>query len=81
MDWTALIGTLGFPVVAAVALAFYVKYIVDSYRQEVKDLRKEHQEEISKITDALNHNTEAITKLTIKLDKEGYFDDNSKTTC
>lgn len=76
MDWTQLIGTLGFPIIASVALAFYVKYIVDSYRQEVKDLRKEHQEEISKITDALNNNTEAITKLTFKLDKEGYFDDN-----
>ena len=76
MDWMQLIGTLGFPIIASVALAFYVKYIVDSYRQEVKDLRKEHQEEISKITDALNNNTKAITKLTFKLDKEGYFDDN-----
>lgn len=74
MDWAQLIGSLGFPICACVALGFYVKYIVDAYRQEVKDLRKEHQEEIGKITEALNHNTEAITKLTVKLDKEGYFD-------
>ena len=74
MDWMQLISSICFPVVACVALAFYVRYIVDAYRAEVRDLRKEHQEEISKITEALNHNTEAITKLTFKLDKEGYFD-------
>lgn len=75
MDWVQIISCLGFPISACVGLAFYVKYIVDAYRGEVKDLRKEHQEEISKITDALNHNTDAITKLTMKLDREGYFDD------
>lgn len=74
MDWVQIISCLGFSISACVGLAFYVKYIVDAYRGEVKDLRKEHQEEISKITDALNHNTDAITKLTMKLDREGYFD-------
>lgn len=74
MDWMQLITSVGFPIVACVGLAFYVKYIVDAYRTEVKELRHEHQEEISKITEALNHNTEAITKLTMKLDKEGYFE-------
>ena len=74
MDVIQVISCLGFPIAACIGLAFYVKYIVDSYREEVKDLRKEHQEEIGKITDALNNNTEAITKLTFKLDKEGYFD-------
>lgn len=78
MDWVQVISCLGFPICACVALAFYVKYIVDSYREEVKDLRKEHQEEIGKITEALNNNTEAITKLTFKLDKEGYFDDSKE---
>ena len=76
MEWTQIITSVGFPIVACVGLAFYVKYIVDAYRVEVKELRKEHQEEIGKITEALNHNTEAITKLTMKLDKEGYFDGN-----
>ena len=78
MEWTQIITSVGFPIVACIGLAFYVKYIVDAYRTEVKELRKEHQEEIGKITEALNHNTEAITKLTMKLDKEGYFD-GSKT--
>lgn len=74
MDWMQLITSVGFPIVACVGLAFYVKYIVDAYRTEVKELRNEHKEEIGKITEALNHNTEAITKLTLKLDREGYFD-------
>ena len=57
MDVVQVISCLGFPIAACIGLAFYVKYIVDSYREEVKDLRKEHQEEIGKITDALNNNT------------------------
>lgn len=80
MEWTQLVTSLGFPIVACVGLAFYVKYIIDAYRQEVKDLRKEHQEEIGKITEALNHNTEAITKLTISLERGGYFDDKGKVS-
>ena len=75
MDWMQLISSVCFPIVACVALAFYVRYIVDAYRGEVRDLRNEHREEIAKITDALNHNTEAITKLTTKLDREGYFNE------
>lgn len=75
MDWMQLISSVCFPIVACVALAFYVRYIVDAYRAEVRELRNEHREEIAKITDALNHNTEAITKLTVKLDREGYFDE------
>lgn len=78
MEWTQLITSLGFPIVACVGLAFYVKYIIDAYRQEVKDLRKEHQEEIGKITEALNHNTEAITKLTLSLERSGYLDGKGK---
>lgn len=73
MDWMQLISSVCFPIVACVALAFYVRYIVDAYRAEVRDLRQEHQQEIGRITEALNHNTEAITKLTITLDREGYF--------
>lgn len=70
MDWAQLIGSLGFPIVSCVAMAYYVKYQTDTYRSEVKDMQHEHKEEIGKITDALNKNTEAITRLCEKLDKE-----------
>ena len=70
MDWTQVIGSLGFPIVACIGMGWYVKYQTDSYKEEVKEMQKEHKDEISKISDALNKNTEAITKLCEKLDKE-----------
>lgn len=62
------ISTLGFPIVACVCLGWYVKYQTDSYRNEVRDLQKEHREEINKMTEALNNNTQAIEKLIYKID-------------
>lgn len=62
------ISSLGFPIVACIGLGWYVKYQTDAYRQEVKDLQREHKEEINKMTDALNNNTSAIMKLTEKID-------------
>jgi len=70
VDWTQVIGSLGFPIVACIGMGWYVKYQTDSYKEEVKEMQKEHKDEISKISDALNKNTEAITKLCEKLDKE-----------
>ena len=70
MDWAQIIGSLGFPIVACLGMGWYVKYQTDSYREEVKEMQKEHKEEISKITEALNNNTNALTKLCEKLDKE-----------
>lgn len=70
MDWVQLISSVGFPIVACLGMGWYVKYQTDNYRQEVKDMQKEHKEEIGKITEALNNNTQAVTKLCDKLDKE-----------
>lgn len=52
------ISTLGFPIVACGAMAYYVKYITDK-----------HSKEMESITTALNNNTIALTKLSEKLDK------------
>jgi len=70
MDVVQLISSVGFPIVACLGMGYYVKYQTDAYRGEVSDMRKEHKEEIAKITDALNNNTMAVTKLCDKLDKE-----------
>ena len=51
-----LIGSLGFPIVACIAL-FYM-----NNKQE-----EQHKEEIGKITEALNNNTTALIKLSNKL--------------
>lgn len=68
VDWAQLIGSLGFPIVACIGMGYYVKYQTDSYRDEVKDMRTEHKDEITKITEALNNNTLALQKLCDKLD-------------
>lgn len=70
MDWVQLISSVGFPIVACLGMGWYVKYQTDSYKEEVKEMRKEHKEEIGKMSEALNNNTEALIKLTDKLDKE-----------
>ena len=51
-----LIGTLGFPIVACCALF---------YRMSVQD--EAHKAEIDKLTEAINNNTIALTKLVQKI--------------
>lgn len=54
---TQLIGSLGFPIVACIAL-FY-----QNSKQEDR-----HREEMEKLSDAVNNNTLAITQLTEKIE-------------
>lgn len=65
-----IISSLGFPIVMCVAMAWYVKYQMDSNKNEVSSMRKEHQEEIAKVTEALNNNTLALQKLVDKLERD-----------
>lgn len=64
---TQLITSVGFPIVACCAAAYYIKYISDKNREEVSELNKQHQEEMLKVTEAINNNTLVITKLCDKL--------------
>lgn len=68
-DIITAISTLGFPIVACIGMAWYVKYQTDSNNKEVSEMRKEHKQEIDKVTKALNDNTLVIQKLCDKLDK------------
>lgn len=56
---TQLIGSLGFPIVCCGAL----------FWRMIKSDEK-HQQEMDKMSDALNNNTLALTRLTEKLNKE-----------
>lgn len=55
-----LVGSLGFPIVACGALF---------WRMVKSD--EQHKEEMSKMSEALNNNTNALVKLTERLDREG----------
>lgn len=69
-DIAQLIATIGFPIVACIGMGWYVKYQTDNYTSEVKDMQKEHKEEINKVTEALNNNTIALQKLCDKIDNK-----------
>ena len=61
------ISTLGFPIMACIGMAWYVKYITDKNEQSRKEESENHKAEVSKMTEALNNNTLAINTLTERL--------------
>ena len=65
-----VISAVGFPIVAALGCGFFVKWQYEQNMKQNEELRKEHKEEVSKMTEALNNNTLALQKLIDKLDKE-----------
>jgi len=73
MDFNTLItaiGSLGFPIVACLALGWYVKYQTDNNNKQIAEMQKEHKDEIGKVTEALQNNTLALQRLCDKLDYE-----------
>ena len=55
----ALVGSLGFPIVACIGMGFFIR-----------ELMNNHKEEVTKMTEAINNNTVVITKLVERLDKD-----------
>ena len=74
MDLAGLLGSYAFPVVACICMALYVKEITNNNREDIKTLNDQHNKEMSdfkdQITEALNNNTIALTKLCEKLDSK-----------
>lgn len=71
--WSNLISSLGFPIIAAVALAIYVyktqKAHAEEMRQmreeqtaQLKDIRDEHKEEIKELTKAVDRLSDLVTE-------------------
>lgn len=67
-DIATLIGTLGFPIVACCAMAYFFARVNDNYRTDIKEMQTMHKEEIRGMTDAINNNSIVIQKLVDKLD-------------
>lgn len=65
-----MITTVGFPTVACIGIAWFCKYTNDNYRQDLKEANAEHKAEMDKITEALNNNTLALTKLCERMERE-----------
>lgn len=72
--WVQLISSLGFPIVACICMALYVKDQTKQNREEVKELNKLHSDEMlafkDEIKEALNNNTLALNRLCDKIGGE-----------
>lgn len=70
MDIIQLISSLGFPIVACIFVAIYTTKQSDNYRADIKELQKDHKDEITQLRTALENNTLVIQKLIDKLDRD-----------
>lgn len=71
MDWLQLIGSYAFPIVACVAMGWYVKHLTDSHTESFREMTAAHKEESEKFTEALNRNSLVLQRLCDKLGMEG----------
>lgn len=58
-----LISQYAFPIVACIAMGWYVKYSHDYFRNDYMSIMNKHKEEMDAITAAVNNNTAAINSL------------------
>ena len=65
-----IVSGLGFPVACCGVVGWYVKYISDKNREQLDRIMQQHQSEMKEVTQALNNNTLAITKLTDYIEKD-----------
>lgn len=68
--WITAIGSLGFPIVACCAMAFFFAKVNDNYRNDIKEINAGHKEEMRAMTEAVNNNTLVIQRLVERMDKD-----------
>lgn len=64
-----LIGTLGFPIVACCAMAYFFAKVNDNYRTDIKELQSNHKAEIDKLSEVVSNNTLVLQKLVDRMDE------------
>ena len=73
MDFTSIlqaIATVGFPIIACVGIAWFFNRVNENYRTDIKELSKQHQDEMKAMTEAVSNNTLALQRLVDKLDAD-----------
>lgn len=69
-DIVSIVSAVGFPIVAAIGCGYFVKWQYEQNIKQMEEMRKEHKEEVAKMTEALNNNTLALNNLINKLEKD-----------
>lgn len=64
------ISSVGFPIVACGAMAYFFARQNQNYREDLKEQNQMHKEETKNLVDAINNNSAVIQRLIDKLDKD-----------
>lgn len=75
MDWMNAITSVGFPIVACIAMAIFVKKELEHDQQTMSELVASHKEESKEWQAVLKENTKAINDLRITLAGKGALAD------
>lgn len=67
MDIITIIQTLGFPIACVVAMGWYVYDNNEKARTDRKEVEAQHKAEVSQLSEVIQNNTIALTKLVDKL--------------
>lgn len=62
------IATVGFPIVACCAMAYFFSRVNDNYRNDIKEINAQHKAEMDAMTQAINNNTLVIQHLVDRMD-------------
>lgn len=63
-----VISSLGFPIVACIALGWFCKYMIDNNNKNIEKMFTMYDKSNEENRDAINNMTEAVNKLVEKLD-------------
>ena len=76
MDWLQLIGSYAFPIVACAAIGWFVKYLIDRNREDLKEMQKQHSDETKALREEMSEMNKTLTELVIIMkNKEEKKDD------
>ena len=69
-DILTAISTVGFPIVAAVGLGWFCKYMIDQQQKNIEKMFEMYDKANAENRRAIEANTQALEKLCDKLDKK-----------
>lgn len=64
----SVISSLGFPIVACIALGWFCKYMIDNNNKNIEKMFSMYDKSNEENRDAIKNMTEAVNKLVDKLD-------------
>ena len=69
-DIVSIISAVGFPIVAAIGCGYFVKWQYEQNLKQIEEMRKEHREEVAKMTEAINNNNTLLQRILDRFDGE-----------